>query len=139
MKRVEKNGMVGAWHGHGMASVNQTRPQSVNQIGKTHSKPLAARQWQGNGMLCVNRPLKNYDKCRAKYSALNERVQLLPAGLIYLSKHLQFTFLGLFLHNIPLYSSIFLVFTPERHSHSVIKSDFCTRLVSSRTVYLFKS
>ena len=46
-----------------MASVNQTRPQCVNRMGKTHSKPLAARlgrgkAWarHGNGMLCVNRP-----------------------------------------------------------------------------------
>ena len=28
---------------HGMASVNQTRPHCVNQMGKTHSKPLMAR------------------------------------------------------------------------------------------------
>jgi hypothetical protein len=35
--------VVGAWHGHGMASVNQTRPHCVNQMGKTHSKSLAAR------------------------------------------------------------------------------------------------
>ena len=61
---LEKNGVVGAWHGHGMASVNQTRPHCVNQMGKTHSKPLAARHgrgtaWarHGNGLLCVNRPL----------------------------------------------------------------------------------
>ena len=47
-----------------MASVNQTRSHCVNQMGKTHSKPLAARHgrgtaWarDGNGMLCVNRPL----------------------------------------------------------------------------------
>ena len=53
--------MVGAWHGHGMTSVNQTRPHCVNQMGKTHSKPLAAQHgrgmaWarHGNGMLCVN-------------------------------------------------------------------------------------
>ena len=26
-----------------MTSVNQTRPHCVNQMGKTHSKPLAAR------------------------------------------------------------------------------------------------
>ena len=32
-----------AWHGHGMAGVNQTRPHCVNQMGKTHSKHLAAR------------------------------------------------------------------------------------------------
>ena len=48
--------MVGAWHGHGMASVNQTRPHCVNQMGKTHFKPLAARH--GHGMLCVDRPLE---------------------------------------------------------------------------------
>ena len=59
----EKNGMVGAWHGRGMASVNQTRPHCVNQMGKTHSKPFAARHGRGtawarheHGMLCVNRP-----------------------------------------------------------------------------------
>ena len=44
---LEKNGMVGAGHGHGMASVNQTRPHCVNQMGKTHSKPLAARHGRG--------------------------------------------------------------------------------------------
>ena len=32
-----------AWSEHGMASVNQTRPHCVNQMGKTHSKPLVAR------------------------------------------------------------------------------------------------
>jgi len=44
--------------------VNQTRPCCVNQMGKTHSKPLAARHdggtaWvrRGHGKLCVNRPL----------------------------------------------------------------------------------
>ena len=47
-----------------MASVNQTRSHCVNQMGKTHSKSLAARHgrgtaWarHGNGMICVNRPL----------------------------------------------------------------------------------
>ena len=30
-----------------MASVNQTRPQCVNQMGKTHSKLLAARRDMG--------------------------------------------------------------------------------------------
>ena len=35
--------MVKALHGRGMASVNQTRPHCVNEMGKTHSKPLAAR------------------------------------------------------------------------------------------------
>jgi hypothetical protein len=32
-----------AWHGHGMASVNQTQPNHVHCMGKTHSKLLAAR------------------------------------------------------------------------------------------------
>ena len=30
-----------------MASVNQTRPHCVNQMGKTHSKLLAARHGRG--------------------------------------------------------------------------------------------
>ena len=30
-----------------MASVNQTRPHCVNQMGKTHSKQLAARHRRG--------------------------------------------------------------------------------------------
>jgi len=47
---LEKNGIVGAWHGHGMASLNQTRPHCVNQMGKTRSKPLAARH--GRGTAC---------------------------------------------------------------------------------------
>jgi hypothetical protein len=62
---LEENGVVGAWHWHDMASVNQTRPHCVNQVGKTHSKSLAARHgrgmaWarHGNGVLCVNRPLE---------------------------------------------------------------------------------
>ena len=43
-----------------MASVNQTRPHCVNQMGKTHSKPLSARHGRGgerhgHGMLRVNR------------------------------------------------------------------------------------
>ena len=39
-------GMLWPWeerHGLSMASVNQTRLHCVNQIGKTYSKPLAAR------------------------------------------------------------------------------------------------
>jgi hypothetical protein len=36
-----------AWHGRGIASVNQTRPHCVNRMGKTHSKPLAARHGRG--------------------------------------------------------------------------------------------
>jgi len=47
---LEKNGMFGASHGHGMESVSQTRPHCVNQMGKTHSKHLAARH--GRGTAC---------------------------------------------------------------------------------------
>ena len=38
-----------AWseHGMGMPTVNHTRPHCVNQMGKTHSKPLAARHGRG--------------------------------------------------------------------------------------------
>ena len=43
------HGMVGAWHGHDMASVNQTRPHCVNQMGKKNSKHLAARHGRGIG------------------------------------------------------------------------------------------
>jgi hypothetical protein len=39
--------MVRAWQGRGMASVNQTRLHCVNQMGKTHSKLLAARHVRG--------------------------------------------------------------------------------------------
>ena len=39
--------MAGERHGHGMEIVNQTRPHCVNQMGKTHSKPLAARHGRG--------------------------------------------------------------------------------------------
>jgi hypothetical protein len=44
---LEKNGVVRAWHGHGMASVNQTGPHCVNQMGKAHSKPFTARHGRG--------------------------------------------------------------------------------------------
>jgi hypothetical protein len=44
---LEKNGIVRAWHGRGMANVNKTRPHCVNQMGKTQSKPLAARHGRG--------------------------------------------------------------------------------------------
>ena len=44
--------MAWARHGHGMASVNQTRPHRVNQMGKTHSKPLAARHGRERHAMC---------------------------------------------------------------------------------------
>jgi len=48
-----------AWSEHSMASVNQTRPHCVNQMGKTHSKPLAAQH--GHSMLCVNQPYRKWE------------------------------------------------------------------------------
>jgi hypothetical protein len=44
---LEKNSMVRAWHVSGMTNMNQTRPHCVIQMGKTHSKPLAARHGRG--------------------------------------------------------------------------------------------
>ena len=46
-----------------MASVNQTRPHCVNQMGKTHSKPLAV--WHDRGTAWARHAM-----CE---SALNER------------------------------------------------------------------
>jgi hypothetical protein len=53
-----KNGMVVAWHGHGKACVNQTWPHCVNYMGKTQSKPSAARH--GREMVCVKLALTVY-------------------------------------------------------------------------------
>ena len=62
---LEKNGIAGAWHGYGMASVNKTRPHWVNKMGKIHSKPLATRHgmgtaWtrHGHGMLMCESALR---------------------------------------------------------------------------------
>jgi len=38
-----------------MANVNQTQPHCVNQMGKTHSKPLAA--WHGRGTAWARRAM----------------------------------------------------------------------------------
>ena len=66
-----EHGMGAAWAWHGMASLNQTRTHCVNKMGKTHSKPLAARHgkgtaWarHGHSMLYVNRPLEYQLNCR---------------------------------------------------------------------------
>jgi hypothetical protein len=63
VRGLEKNSMVRAGHGRCMVSVNQTRLHCVNQVGKTDSKPSAARHGRGtawarheHGMLRVNRP-----------------------------------------------------------------------------------
>jgi hypothetical protein len=48
----------------GMASVNQTRPHCVNQMGKTHSKPLAA--WHGRGTAWARHAM-----CESAFNSLN--------------------------------------------------------------------
>jgi len=56
---LEMNCMVGAWHGHGhgMVSVNQTRPHCVNHMGKTQYGHGTAGEWHHrSGLLHVNRP-----------------------------------------------------------------------------------
>jgi hypothetical protein len=69
--------MVRAWHGHGMASVNQTRPHCVNQMGKTHSKPLAARHSRGTAWA-------RHDMCE---SAFNDfRGMFVPRALAPLER-----------------------------------------------------
>jgi hypothetical protein len=61
LSELHGRSMARARHEHSMACVNQTRPHRVNLMGKTKSKPLAARRgrgtaWalHGNGMVCVN-------------------------------------------------------------------------------------
>jgi hypothetical protein len=55
LRSLFQNYMVVAWHGRGMTCVNQTRPHSVNQMGKKQSKHLAVRHvtgtaWKLHGM-----------------------------------------------------------------------------------------
>jgi hypothetical protein len=38
-----QKGIFVAWHGNGIACVNQTRPHCVNQMGNTQSKALVER------------------------------------------------------------------------------------------------
>ena len=73
-----------------MASVNQTRPHCVNQMEKTHSERLAARHgrgtaWarNGNGMLCVNRPLFRH----TRYFCMPHSQKSGEGGLNYVSGH----------------------------------------------------
>jgi hypothetical protein len=46
MGRYQK-GIFVAWHGNGMACVNQTRPHCTNQMGNTQSKALVERHGRG--------------------------------------------------------------------------------------------
>jgi hypothetical protein len=63
-----EHGMDAAWAWHGMVSVNQTRPHCVNQVGKTHSKPLAARHGRGTAWA-------QHAMCE---SSFNKRLQSYP-------------------------------------------------------------
>jgi hypothetical protein len=65
-----------------MASVNQTQPHCVNQMGKTHYKPLVARH--GNVMLCVKRPLMSSDskKKEPRYTCVYEALAS-SANILY--------------------------------------------------------
>ena len=51
-----------------MASVNQTRPHCVNQMGKTHSKPLAARHGRGTAWA-------RHAMCESAFSLLPDTVK----------------------------------------------------------------
>jgi hypothetical protein len=59
--------MVRAWHGPGMGMawqrVNQTRLHCVNQMGKTHSKLLAARHGRGTAWT-------RYAMCESAFTGL---------------------------------------------------------------------
>ena len=63
---LEKNAMVGAWHGNGMASVNQTRPHCVNKMGNKHSKLLAARHGHGKATAWTQHAM-----CESAFTALS--------------------------------------------------------------------
>ena len=66
--------MVRAWHGRGMASVNQTRPHCVNQMAKTHSKPLAARHAMCESAFSV------HTNCKAEHDGSEGNVYVLYWG-----------------------------------------------------------
>jgi hypothetical protein len=70
LRSCHQNGMVMAWHGHGMACVNQTRLHCVNKMGKTQSKPLTARhgrgtawEWHGVCELALSKPIWAFFIC----------------------------------------------------------------------------
>jgi hypothetical protein len=66
---LEKNGMVRAWHVRGMASVNQALPHFVNQMGKTHSKPLAARHGRGTAWA-------RHAMCESVFNCMKDTMQI---------------------------------------------------------------
>ena len=65
--------MVTAWHGHGMARVNQTRSQCVNQMGKTYSKPLAARHSRGTAWA-------RHAMCESAFNKISKEIKVVPVN-----------------------------------------------------------
>jgi hypothetical protein len=73
LEKSLSEGQVLALHRHDMTCVNQTQPQCVNQMGKTQSKPLAARHgmcelafthgFVGTPVLCFICSVRNIWKC----------------------------------------------------------------------------
>jgi hypothetical protein len=123
----EWRGQSMAWvqHGYGTASVNQIRPHSVNQMGKTHSKPLAARHGRGTAWA-------RHVMCESAFSVLcntasTSAVTVLAKpcdmvqNLIILSTWIHFYSCALqFIHKITFKMSTFYVFTLcHTHTHTV--------------------
>jgi len=65
------------WSEQGMASVYQQRPHCVYQMGKTHSKPLAA--WHGRGTAWARHTM-----CESAFSSLNVLIQGRHFQVIYI-------------------------------------------------------
>jgi hypothetical protein len=77
------NGMVVAWHGRGMACVNQTRPNCVNQIAKTQSKLLAAGMgaaWYYE-LVLIQFPVSMFVSVRYSSALLHRSVMAATFGL----------------------------------------------------------
>jgi hypothetical protein len=81
--RKKPNAGSSPWarHGHGMASVNQTRRHCVNQMGRTHSKPLVARHDRGTAWarhtVCMNRPYEwRTGGCWIKTTLLTQQLRM---------------------------------------------------------------
>jgi hypothetical protein len=54
---LEKNGMVGTWHGKCESDTATLYKSNEKETFQT----LSGMAWQGNGMLCVNRPLRFHE------------------------------------------------------------------------------
>jgi hypothetical protein len=76
-------GLAGERRGRGMACVNPTRPHSVNQMGKTQSKPLGERH--GNVWLT---PRKQAWTCFCERCAVSQT--LIPVECTLSRPHLHF-------------------------------------------------